>query len=172
MLTFYRIMAGPLIFFLLVNSKFVIALLVYFLACISDFLDGYFARKFSLTSELGEILDPIADKIFMVFVVVSLSMVINSYYIAFMGCIILSREFWVSALRDLNSRNNHSGLTKVTFAGKVKTSIQMTAFGSYIVGHAFNAPLLIFISHFILLLAVILTIQTGLSYTQSTFAKK
>jgi CDP-diacylglycerol---glycerol-3-phosphate 3-phosphatidyltransferase len=169
-LTYFRILAGPLIFFfLLIYIKVEIALVIYFLASISDFLDGYLARKFLLTSQLGEVLDPIADKIFVVFVIISLSLSMNSYYVAFMGCVILSREFWVSALRDFNSRNNKSKLTRVTFASKVKTSLQMVAFGSYLFGYALNAPLIIMISHFILLLAVILTLQTGITYTQSTF---
>jgi phosphatidylglycerophosphate synthase len=85
------------------------------------------------------------------------------------GGIILVREFWVGALRDLNARQNNPDATKVTLLAKTKTLIQFIAFSSYLFGLALNNSLILFISNFLLFLALIITLQTGLSYTMSTF---
>ena len=84
---------------------------------------------------------------------------------------ILVREFWVSALRDINARNFNNEATSVTFLAKVKTSLQLFALGSFLIGLFINSALVLFISNFFLLLALIITLQTGLSYTIATFKK-
>ena len=71
------------------------------------------ARKYSLTSVLGAVLDPIADKILITFVLIALVLALYSIFIAFLGSIILAREFWVGALRDLNARNGNEAATTV-----------------------------------------------------------
>jgi len=81
----------------------------------------------------------------------------------------LAREFWVAALRELNARHGNSDATQVTFLAKTKTSIQFLTFSSYLFGLAINSSLIIFTSNFLLFLALIITLQTGLSYTISTF---
>ena len=64
-------------------------------------MDGYLARKYDAVSKLGEILDPIADKILILFVLFGLAINLSSYLIGFIGAIIITREIWVGALRDL-----------------------------------------------------------------------
>jgi phosphatidylglycerophosphate synthase len=94
---------------------------------------------------------------------------LSSVFIGLVGGIMLVREFWVGALRDLNARQNNSDATKVTFLAKIKTFTQFLAFYSYLLGITLNHSLILFISNFLLLLALIITLQTGLSYTMSTF---
>ena len=61
-LTYFRMIAGPIIFLLILYfDQYGLALVLFFLASISDFFDGFLARRYNLTSELGEIIDPIAD---------------------------------------------------------------------------------------------------------------
>lgn len=171
-LTISRILAGPMIFILLnYGNGYLLTILLFFLASISDFFDGFLARKYSLTSQLGAILDPIADKILLLFCLFALALHLESSYIGFVGCLILTREFWVSALRDFNSRNGSASYTKVTFLAKLKTTIQLCAIGSYLLGLLFGNALIIFISDFILLLALTITLQTGLTYSIQTFSK-
>ena len=90
----------------------------FFLAGINSYWDGFLARKYNLESIFGEILDPIADKILITFLVIGLSIELSSIYIGMLGGTILVREFWVGALRDFNSRNGTVGATKVTLLAK------------------------------------------------------
>jgi|TARA_B110001450_G_scaffold104405_1_gene98909 CDP-diacylglycerol--glycerol-3-phosphate 3-phosphatidyltransferase len=171
-LTYFRIIAGPIIFFLiLVFQSYGIALSVLLLASASDYWDGYLARKYSLTSVLGAVLDPIADKILITFVLLALVLALDSIFIAFLGSLILSREFWVGALRDLNARNGNEAATSVTFLAKIKTTLQLGTFCWFLIGLYLNSALIIFLGNFFLFLTLIITIQTGLSYTMATFRK-
>ena len=171
-LTYFRIIAGPIIFFLIVAPQsYGIALFILLLASASDYWDGYLARKYSLTSVLGAVLDPIADKILITFVLIGLVLALDSIFIAFLGGIILAREFWVGALRDFNSRNGNEAATTVTFLAKIKTTMQLATFCWILTGLYFNNELMIFLGNFFLYLALIITVQTGLSYTIATFKK-
>jgi len=171
-LTYFRIIAGPIIFLLTVLfQSYGIALSILLLASASDYWDGYLARKYSLTSELGEILDPIADKILITFVLLAFVLALDSVFIAFLGSMMLAREFWVGALRDFNARNGNEAATTVTFLAKIKTTMQLSTFCWILTGLYFNSALMIFLGNFFLFLALIITMQTGLSYTMATFKK-
>jgi len=171
-LTYFRIIAGPIIFFLtVVFQSYGIALSILLLASASDYWDGYLARKYSLTSELGEILDPIADKILITFVLLAFVLALDSVFIAFLGSMMLAREFWVGALRDFNARNGNEAATTVTFLAKIKTTMQLATFCWILIGLYFDSAFMIFLGNFFLFLALIITMQTGLSYTMATFKK-
>ena len=84
LLSFSRILFSIIIFILLIqNIYYIFAFVLFFVAGLSDFLDGYLARKYNSTSVLGEILDPIADKILVVFLLIGLSVNLSSSLIAF-----------------------------------------------------------------------------------------
>jgi CDP-diacylglycerol--glycerol-3-phosphate 3-phosphatidyltransferase len=171
-LTYFRIIAGPIIFFLIVGfQSYGAALCILLLASASDYWDGYLARKYSLTSVLGAVLDPIADKILITFVLIALALALESMFIAFLGSIMLAREFWVGALRDFNARNGNEAATTVTFLAKIKTTMQLVTFCWILTGLFLNSELMIFLGNFFLFLALIITMQTGLSYTIATFKK-
>ena len=171
-LTLSRILCAILIYlFLYLESQYLIALLLFGIASFSDFLDGYVARKTNSESVLGEILDPIADKLLIVFVLIGLSINLDSFLIGFISAVIISREIWVAALRDINARNNQSEKTKVTFLAKTKTAIQMFAIFMYLFGLTLNSMVILFFSDIILIIALFVTLQTGFRYTISTFKK-
>tara|TARA_Y100001935_G_C17283808_1_gene499114 strand:+ start:502 stop:1044 length:543 start_codon:yes stop_codon:yes gene_type:complete len=169
-LTLSRILCAILIYlFLYLKSYYLIALLIFGFASFSDFLDGYVARKTNSVSVLGEILDPIADKLLIVFVLIGLSINLDSFLIGFIASIIISREIWVAALRDINARNNRSDKTSVTFLAKIKTAIQMFAILMYLFGLTINNMMILFFADIILIIALLITIQTGFQYTVLTF---
>ena len=168
-LTLSRIFFAALIFVLLISPDgYSLALILFFFAGITDYFDGYFARKYNATSQLGEILDPIADKILILFVLFGLAINLSSYLIGFIGATIITREIWVGALRDLNARNGNNDATKVTFLAKIKTTIQLFTISIYLFGLAINSMLTIIIADILLLISLFITIYTGLIYTLNT----
>jgi CDP-diacylglycerol--glycerol-3-phosphate 3-phosphatidyltransferase len=171
-LTLLRLFAGPLIFLLIiVVQNFGLSLIIFILASLSDYFDGLLARKYNLESELGEVMDPIADKVLTLFLIMALVAHLQSPFIAFLGALILAREFWVSALRSINSRNGRLEATKVTFLAKIKTLVQFCAFGFFLASIYLNNNFIEFIAYFILFSSFIIAYQTALSYTIATFRR-
>jgi CDP-diacylglycerol---glycerol-3-phosphate 3-phosphatidyltransferase len=171
-LTYFRIISGPIIFLLiLLPQNYGWALILLMLASATDFWDGYLARKYSFASEYGAVLDPIADKILITFVLIALSLCLESIYVALISSMMLAREFWVSALRDLNARGGKMNATKVTFLAKIKTLVQLLTLCLFLLGLFVNSPFTIFIAKFFLFAALIISIQTGLTYSLQTFSK-
>ena len=101
------------------------AALLFTIASLSDWLDGYLARSMGVTSEFGAFLDPIADKLLVVAVLVVL---VASYQsLVFATVILISREILISALREWMAEKGKRSLVKVGFSGKLKTTIQMVS---------------------------------------------
>ena len=172
LLTFSRILLGAFIFILLMSpDNYLLALILFFIAGITDYFDGYLARKYNAVSEIGEILDPIADKILIVFVLFGLAVNLTSYLIGFIGALIITREIWVGALRDLNARSNKSNATKVTFLAKIKTTIQLFTLSIYLLALTMNSMLLIVIADVLLFASLFITLYTGFIYTSNSFNK-
>ena len=94
-----------------------------------------------------------------------LSLNLSSYLIGFAGALIISREIWVSALRDFNSRNNNIKATKVTYIAKIKTTVQLFTISVYLFGLAFNKMLLIVFGDIFIIISLIITLYTGYLYT-------
>ena len=169
-LTIFRLFSGPIIFAMLLLAFYpTMAFILFIIASLSDYFDGYLARKYFLESTFGEVLDPIADKILTLFLLLTLMLYFQSPFIAMVGGVILAREFWVSALRDLNARKSNLNATKVTFLAKIKTSSQFLTFTSFLFGILINNSLIIFLSNILLFFAMILSLKTALDYTQATF---
>lgn len=167
-LTFFRIAILPVIialFFIPGLWAAWTALGLYTLASITDFLDGYIARKMNFESALGRFLDPISDKIF-----------IASLLIALVGfdrlegvwmipaIIILIRELLVSGLREfLGPMDVQLPVSKLA---KWKTTVQMIALGFLVVGNHGDIllPNTLMYGQWGLTIAAILTVITGWSY--------
>ena len=170
LLTFSRILLGAFIFILLMSpDNYLLAFILFFIAGITDYFDGYLARKYNSVSELGEILDPIADKILIVFVLFGLGINLSSYLIGFVSSLIITREIWVGALRDFNARNNKSDATKVTFLAKIKTTIQLFTISIYLLGLVLNNMLMIITGDILLFMSLFITVYTGYLYTINSF---
>ena len=164
LVTIIRIILAPVILFFLMTGNYLICILLFFLAGFTDYLDGHLARKYNAESQLGEILDPIADKILIVFILLGLSVELDSYLIAFLSSLIIAREIGVAALRDYSSRNNISDRTKVTLLAKTKTAVQLFTIGSYLLAMTLSLNLLIVISDILLIVSTLITLYTGYQY--------
>lgn len=166
-MTISRIFVSFFIFFLITLKSYLFALILFVIASLTDYLDGYLARKYKVESDFGRILDPIADKILISVLFIALSINLQSYLIGFLGCLVLSRDFWVNALRDLSSRRKIDDAISVTMLAKFKTASQMLCFTLYLLGLAINLPLVIVIADITLIISTILSVYTGFLYTIS-----
>ena len=169
-LTLFRILAAPFVF---ISSIFLenywLAFWLFNLAGLTDYFDGKLARDFQVESRLGAILDPIADKLLVVFALISVLIITQNIYIAFMITFILARELWVSALREFSSANNISNSTSVTFVAKSKTTFQFIAISMYFLGAAFDFTLITFLAGFVLFISALLAYKSAIDYTVNTF---
>ena len=170
-ITIARILLAPIIFLFLIFGNYLVCVILFFLAGLTDYFDGYLARKYNAESQIGEILDPIADKILIVFLLIGLSVELDSFLIAFLSSLIIAREIGIAALRDYSSKKNISDRTKVTYLAKIKTSLQLFSIGSYLFALTISLNLLILISDIFLIMATLITIYTGYEYTQNVFKK-
>lgn len=130
LLTWARVLAIPLLaaVYMLpidVAARNLTATVIFVLAGITDWLDGFLARRLEQTSAFGAFLDPVADKLLVcsaLVVLVSLGRVD-----AMIALVIVGREITVSALREWMARIGQSASVAVQGIGKIKTAVQMTA---------------------------------------------
>jgi CDP-diacylglycerol--glycerol-3-phosphate 3-phosphatidyltransferase len=163
-LAFIRILLAFLMYFFLVNRDLFegihpswldyFAALIFVIASVTDFFDGYIARNFDASSKLGEILDPLADKM------LTLGAFLGLLYLhranAWAIYLIMVREFFITALRIAMVQEGLS--VKASMAGKVKTVSQMGAIGFLLM----NWPC----GECLLWIAVFLTLYSGFEYVK------
>ena len=107
----------------------------------------------------------------MVFTIITVVVLTQNLFVAFMGALILGREFWVSALRELASKTQKSNRTQVTFLAKAKTTFQFLALAMFILGEAANLAIISFLASFIFFLALLLAYKSAIDYTQNFYRK-
>ena len=163
-LTIARIAVIPIIVLTFyVNSSLArkIGALLFVLASITDFFDGYIARKYDLVTSFGKMFDPIADKLLVGCVII---MLLKKDDVDEIPCLlILAREFLVSGLREFLALVKVS--VPVSTLAKTKTFLQMFALSILILGSKGSSiACLDLIGEIILWIAAFLTIITGYSY--------
>ena len=131
--------------------------LIFVIASVTDFFDGYIARSWDQMTKLGGILDPLADK--MLVLAGFLGLMVIDRASAWAVFLILSREFFITGLRVVAVSEGKNVAS--TMAGKIKTVIQMIAIGFIIMNWPFAAELL--------WLAVVLTMYSGYEYIRDYF---
>lgn len=170
-LTLLRIIVIPILissFFLEgVLSNWIAASLFIF-ASVTDFFDGYFARLLKAQSNLGKVLDPIADKLLVSTAIIMLvHFGNNDLFITIPGIIIIFREIFVSGLREFLAEINVS--LPVNQLAKWKTGVQMTALSLMILGDkGTNIIYTDEIGRAGLVIAATLTVITGFAYFQAS----
>jgi CDP-diacylglycerol--glycerol-3-phosphate 3-phosphatidyltransferase len=130
-LTLLRIVLIPLfvvIFYLPVSWAHFTCAIIFSVAAITDWLDGYVARKYNQSTAFGAFLDPVADKL-MVAIALLLLVTIHhdSAWFVAAAAIIVGREIVISALREWMAELGQRASVAVSFIGKIKTTLQMMA---------------------------------------------
>jgi CDP-diacylglycerol--glycerol-3-phosphate 3-phosphatidyltransferase/cardiolipin synthase len=136
-LTLLRIALIPVfvvIFYLPAPWARPVCALVFTLAGLTDWLDGWLARRWGQTSPLGAFLDPVADKLMVAVALVLLVQADATVWLALPAAVIIGREITVSALREWMAEIGARAQVAVSMAGKLKTTAQMVAIVLLILG--------------------------------------
>ena len=167
-LTFIRILITPLLvgvyYFLPEQWGMPVAALLFGLASLTDWLDGYLARKLNQVSKLGAFLDPIADKLIIVTVLVVIVDRHGQLSILVSALIIIAREFVVSGLREWMSELGRRDSVAVSMLGKLKTASQMLALFFLLYYYPVLGIPVFDIGVWLLYLAVVLTLWSMMIY--------
>ena len=169
-LTLLRIALIPLltvVFYLLWHYTNVACMLIFLAAGITDWLDGYLARKMHLETPFGAFLDPVADKLMVAIVLVLLVQQQATPYLAIPAAIIIGREITIASLREWMAEIGQRATVKVSSLGKWKTTAQMLAIGMLLyredlLGLPINA-----IGYGLLYIAAALTLWSMISYLRA-----
>jgi CDP-diacylglycerol--glycerol-3-phosphate 3-phosphatidyltransferase len=126
-LTVSRVFMIPFFILAHVLGQKSIATLIFVVASITDFLDGYLARKYKVSSPFGAFLDPVADKLMVTTALVMLVSLVPAWWFALPVALILCREIAVSALREWMAERQQRASVQVGNLGKWKTATQMVS---------------------------------------------
>jgi len=176
-LTLLRIALIPvlvLFFYLPYAWSSLLAAVVFITAAITDWLDGYLARRMGLISSFGAFLDPVADKLM---VATALVLLVESppaifapmIFFTLSAAIIVGREIAISGLREWMAEMGESGTVKVGLMGKLKTIFQMTAISCLLYESNFLGLPIIIIGESLLYLAAALTLWSMWVYMHAAW---
>ncbi len=161
LLSVFRVLDLVVVILFLEYSLHVWAFVFFCLGVLSDVLDGYIARKNRTVTRLGTILDPLADKILVIGVLIALIKIMDVPY--WMVIIIVFREFAVTGLRIVAATENT--VISANFWGKLKTTSQFISICFLILGYRE-------IGIYLLLFAVVMTVISGYVYYYNYFKDK
>ncbi|QLY23842.1 CDP-diacylglycerol--glycerol-3-phosphate 3-phosphatidyltransferase [Bdellovibrio sp. KM01] len=163
-ITMSRIFMVPLVVGAMYPNKLewnIVAALIFMLASITDYFDGFYARKYGAVSNFGKFMDPIADKILVTSI---LAMLLALGKIdAWMVIIILARDNFIGGIRSVAAADQI--IIDAKPAGKWKTAMQMVAIPIVIIGNIDQyVPYLDKVGYGVLWVSVILSITSGIEY--------
>ncbi len=167
LLTLLRIALIPIlaiVFYLPWQYANIACTVIFILAGVTDWLDGYLARKMNLETAFGAFLDPVADKLMVAFVLVLLVQSEASPYLAIPAAVIIGREITIASLREWMAEIGQRAKVKVSQLGKWKTSAQMIAIGFLLYKEdIFGLPVNL-IGYGLLYIAAFLTLWSMVNY--------
>ena len=167
-LTIVRIVAIPLYLLVLYINKDwsnVAATIIFIFAGVSDFLDGYIARKYNMITDLGKILDPIADKILVAAALIALIDLDRLYW--WIAVIMLARDFTMEALRNLAASKGI--IIAAGIWGKLKTTFQMVAIGMISFKNVWLGINWYILGQVLMYIALVLSIYSAFVYFRDYF---
>lgn len=162
-LTLFRVMAVPIIVILMLFPNRVctfVAAILFSAAAITDYLDGYIARTRGLVSNLGKVMDPVADKLLVSSAFIMLTSL--GWVPAWVVCIIIGREIAVTGLRNIIAENRED--VSASNLGKYKTGFQIAAVIPLLIHYPFWGLNAQAVGNFFLWGALIFTIWSGADY--------
>ena len=139
------------------------------LAALTDWLDGYLARRLNQTTPFGAFLDPVADKLIVVSALIVLVTYHHTAWLTIPSLIIVGREIVISALREWMAEMNDSVAVAVSYLGKVKTTLQMVAITLLLIVPVDTQSVTTTIGYVLLYLASIMTLWSMSQYLRAAW---
>lgn len=175
-ITLFRIILIPIfliVFYLPVSWSHFGAFVIFWLASVSDALDGYLARKLNQSSAFGAFIDPVADKLMVVSALILIVYDYQVWWISIPALLMIGREIFISALREFMSSRGKRDEIAVSDMGKYKTFAQMLSLQGLIWRPDYDIPLYFFkfpheilmgLAYALYFVATILTVWSMISY--------
>jgi CDP-diacylglycerol---glycerol-3-phosphate 3-phosphatidyltransferase len=173
-LTLLRIALIPLltiVFYLPWQYSNLVCTLIFLTAGLTDWLDGYLARKMGQETPFGAFLDPVADKLMVAFILVLLVQRQSSPYLAIPAAIIISREITIASLREWMAEIGQRRKVKVSQLGKWKTTAQMIAIGMLLYSDDILGIPVNNCGYVLLYIAAILTLWSMVNYLRAALSQ-
>ncbi len=171
-LTVFRIVLIPvlmLVYYLPFAWVNVAVTALFGLAAVTDWFDGYFARKLGQVSPFGAFLDPVADKLIVAVVLVLLVQSHPNWWFVVPAAVIIGREIAVSALREWMAEIGERAQVAVSTIGKIKTTVQMIALLLLLYRESIGPLPTLELGITLLYLAAILTLWSMLIYLKAAW---
>jgi len=171
-LTLSRILLIPVfvtVYFLPGDNTYPWAALLFGLAALTDWMDGYLARRLGQTTPFGAFLDPVADKLIVVTALLLLIDSHSSIWLTLPAIVIVGREIVISALREWMAEMNSRGVVAVSWLGRAKTTIQMVAIFLLLANPAEPDRPWVLIGYALLYAAVLLTLLSMANYLRAAW---
>ena len=172
LLTFFRILLIPvmvLCFYWQHPWSNIFTTAVFVAGALTDWLDGWVARRFDMYTAFGAFLDPVADKLA---VTIALFLVVQAHptaWMALLSAVIVGREITISALREWMAQMGAHGLVKVAGLGKLKTIVQMVAISCVLFREDLLGLPIFHIGEWMLAVAAALTLWSGWDYMRAAW---
>lgn len=171
-LTLLRIALIPVfvgVFYLPYQWSALACAVIFAVAGITDWVDGYLARKMEQSTKLGAFLDPVADKLMVAAALVLLVEAHATALLAIPAIVIISREITVSALREWMAELGKRASVAVSFVGKVKTTVQMIAITGLLANEPDMQFWVVWLAYLLLYMATGLTLWSMMMYLKAAW---
>lgn len=159
------------VFYLPFKNHLLVAAGIFAVAAITDWFDGYLARRLGQMTAFGAFLDPVADKLMVTIALVLLVERHDTLMFTLAACVIVGREVVVSALREWMAELGERTSVAVSYIGKVKTAFQMIAITALLaIDPVADDNSLLVVAYLILYTAAVLTLWSMFIYLKAAWA--
>lgn len=173
-LTLLRICLIPVlvvVFYMPFKNHLMVAAVIFAFAAVTDWVDGYLARRLDQMTTFGAFLDPVADKLMVAIALVLLVERHDTLLFTLAACVIIGREIVISALREWMAELGERTSVAVSYIGKVKTAFQMIAItGLLAIDPARDETWLLAACYLVLYTAAVLTLWSMVIYLRAAWA--
>lgn len=171
-LTLLRIMLLPIfvvVFYMPFYGQYLVCAVIFMIAALTDWIDGYLARKLNQITPFGAFIDPVADKLM---VAVALVLIVGAYadpWLTIPAAVIICREIVVSALREWMAELSLRAHVAVSHIAKYKTAMQMIALLCLLIAKTLNYGFIVNTAYVLLYVAAFLTLYTMIMYLRAAW---